>query len=419
MPPPRPAPVRWIGAALLLGLFLLNIAARPAWAGPPWAEPVPAVIDPDHAGLSHWFSALKGTSNGANVARAVHYGDSTIAADGFAKQIRARLAARFGNAGPGFVSAGMTPAWNQRTDVANSRGGSWEWRTILLGGGGGRYGLGGIVGILRSGAHAVVRAIDTTENPVVQRHVELWYQGGAGYGTYWVSADDKEIGRGSAAAATTEDRRFSLDLPDGFTKLAFGASGGTVPVYGVVLETGKPGITWESLGVIGVGSKSFTTFAKEALKPQMQQRNPDLVVVMLGGNEAGYPSLLSRGGVQYEPTYEGAIATILAGKGEASCLLIAPLDQGFLDETTGAETARPGMANLVAAQKRVATAHGCAYWDTVATMGGPGSALRWAHIRGIGTGDLVHLSPRGLDMLADLLADALLVEYDAWLGEPS
>ena len=348
------------------------------------------------------------------MARALHYGDSTIVADGFARTVRARLTARFGDAGPGFVSAGMTPSLNQRSDVTNTRGGGWEWRTILLGGGGGRYGLGGIVGILRPGAYAVVRAINQEQDAVVQRHAELWYQGGVGYGTYWVSADDKEIGRGSAAGTATDDRRFTLDVPGGFTKLAFGASGGTVPVYGVVLETGRPGATWESLGVIGVGSKSFTTFAKDSLKPQVEQRKADLIVIMLGGNEAGYPSLLSKGGTAYEPVYAGALATILAGKGEASCLVVAPLDQGFIDETDAAEKARPGMPNLVAVQARVATANGCAFWSTFDAMGGSGSALRWAHMRGFGTGDLVHVTPLGLHTLGGLFADAVLAAYDDW-----
>ena len=66
----------------------------------------------------------------------------------------------------------------------------------------------------------------------------------------------------SAVATATEDRRLVADVPDGFTTMSFGATGGPVPVYGIVLETGSPGATWESLGVIGVGSKSFTTFAK-------------------------------------------------------------------------------------------------------------------------------------------------------------
>ena len=393
--------------------LLLASSSLPARAAPPLGVPTP-IVDPGHTGLQHWFSALKSAADHTGVARAIHYGDSTIAADGFASTVRNRLAARFGSAGPGFVSAALTPTWNWRSDVKSSRSGGWEWRTILLGGAGGRYGLGGIVGIVASGGKGALEAVDGAGASLPMHHAELWYQAGAGYGSYQVTADGREIGRGAAAAAQTEDRRFKLDLSEGFTRLGFGALGGTVPLYGAVLETGGPGITWEALGVIGVGSKSFTTYAKDALRPQVEQRDPDLVVVMLGGNEAGYPALLGHGGEAYAPIYDGALSTILAGAGDASCLVLTPLDQGFVDEVDGTEKARPGMPNLVAVQARVAAAHHCAFWSTWEAMGGAGSALTWAHRRGYGTGDLVHVTPAGLDRLGNLLADALLGDDESW-----
>ena len=110
--------------------------------------------------LSRYFAALREAAAGKKVVRALHYGDSTIAADGIARTVRARLVARFGDAGPGFVSAGMTPQFNQRSDVDSLRRGDWATRSILHGGAEGRYGLGGIVGIARTGASAVIKAPD-------------------------------------------------------------------------------------------------------------------------------------------------------------------------------------------------------------------------------------------------------------------
>ncbi len=402
----------WGGARALVVAALVAAGGGAALAGTTLGKATP-VVDPGHAGLRHWFEALERTRDGRSVARSLHYGDSTIVADGIARTVRSRLVERFGDAGPGFVSAGLTPQWNQRSDITSARKGGWEWRTILLGGAGGRYGLGGIVGIVSSGS-ATIRAIRPTGEPVPQRHVELWYQGGAGYGSYWVNVDGREIGRGSAAATATDDRRFQLDVPEGFTTLTFGSAGGTVPFYGFVLETGRAGATWEALGITGVGSKSFSTFAREALRPQVEQRRADLLVVMLGGNEASYPSLLSKSGVAYEPLFDAGLRTILAGRGESSCLVLTPLDQGFLDEVDGTPKSRPGMPNLVAAQARVAAAHGCAFWSTWEAMGGKGSALVWGRTRGLGTGDYVHVTPAGLERIGTLLADALLQEYDAW-----
>ena len=367
------------------------------------------VEDPGHKGLVRWFEAL---SRGG-VARAIQYGDSTIAADGFTRTVRDRLTTRFGDAGPGFVTASFDGRWHKRSDIESSKSGEWSLKTILLGGAGGRYGLGGIVGIAPGGASVTARAVKA-ETAQAMKHLEVWYQAGAGYGTFWAKTDDKEVARQSAVAAATEDRRFVLDVPGGFTTVKFGAAGGPVPFYGVVLETGTPGATWEALGVVGVGSKSFTTFAKDKLADQVALRKPDLIVVMLGGNEAGYPILVGNGGAGYTPIFQGALDVIRAGAPQASCLVVSPLDQGFVDEADGVAKSRPGMTNLVARQREVALASGCAFWSTWAAMGGKGSAITWASARGIGTGDYVHVTAKGLELLGNALADSLLSSYDSW-----
>jgi hypothetical protein len=371
-----------------------------------------AVEDPNHVGLRHWFEALRAAPQG-RVARALHYGDSTIAADGIARTVRDRLVARFGDAGPGFVSAAFDGRWNRRSDVGSTKSGDWSTKTILLGGAGGRYGLGGIVGIGRDGASLSAWAVDAAAAIKPSKKLEVWYQAGAGYGTLAVKVDGKEVQRTPAVAPSTEDRRYTLEVPATFSKVSVSVPAGVVPLYGVVLETGKGGATWEALGVIGVGSKSFTTFAKESLASQVGMRNPDLIVVQLGGNEAGYPVLMGNKGAGYAPIFEGALATIRAGAPDASCLVVTPLDQGFVEEETGESKSRPGMPNLVARQRDVALAAGCAFWSAWGAMGGQGSALKWS-ASSLGTGDLVHVSGKGQALIGNLLSDALLQRYDAW-----
>lgn len=404
--------------AVVLAAGVASAATPPATTGASTAAKVaksrgvPTALE-DPGNLRRYYEALRGAAGGKRVARALHYGDSTLAADGISRTVRARLSARFGDAGPGFVSGTNDGRWNRRSDVEATRRGEWLYRTILLGGAGGRYGLGGIVAIAPSGATMAARAVDTAKVTRLQKRLEVWYQAGAGYGTVWAKADDREVLRASAVAAATEDRRFTLDVPAGFSTLTVGASGGTVPMYGVVLESGAPGATWESLGVIGVSSRSFTTFAGENLAAQMATRAPDLVVVMLGGNEAGYPVLTTKKGAGYVPLYSAALATIRGGAPGASCLVVTPLDQGYVDEVDGLSRSRPGMPNLVAGQRTAAKAAGCAFWSAYAAMGGAGSAVAWSQTS-YGSGDLVHLSPKGLAVIGDHLADAILGGYAAW-----
>ncbi|MCK6502751.1 GDSL-type esterase/lipase family protein [Myxococcota bacterium] len=410
---------------LLAAPLALALTGLPAAAASP-GVPTP-VEGADH--LDPWFQALRAAAAGQGVARALHYGDSTLAADGLARTVRDRLQARFGDAGPGFVPASFLPQWSVRSDVRARRGGDWAWRTILYGGGGGRYGLGGIVGILRPGASVRVEAVRADAADAVQvrpqRRLEVWYQAGVGYGDLVVQLDGVEARREPARAAATEDRRLSLDPPAAFSEVRIASSGGTVPVYGLVLESGAAGATWETLAVSGVGSRSFSTFAAEALAPQVAQRDPDLVVVMLGGNEAGYPVLSVGDGAGYAPIFQAGLDTILAGAPDAACLVITPLDQGERELLEGEEPgmgtgearSKRGMPNLVARQREVALARGCAFWSAWAAMGGQGASVAWTRHRGLTTGDLVHLTGRGLEVIGGLLSDALLQSYDAWAAK--
>ncbi|NOY28242.1 MAG: hypothetical protein GXP62_20455 [Oligoflexia bacterium] len=203
-----------------------------------------------------------------------------------------------------------------------------------------------------------------------------------------------------------------------------------MPLYGLVLETGAPGATWETLSVSGVGSRSFTIYAGEGLGPQIARREPDLIVVMLGGNEAGYPVLSVGDGSGYRPIFRAAVDLIRGGAPDAACLLISPLDQGEVVESTTEPTTQPttqqgepapvqrrskrGMPHLVAQQRAVAADAGCAFWSAYDAMGGEGAAIAWTRHRGMTTGDLVHLTGAGLAVIGNRLGDALFDAYDQW-----
>ncbi len=403
---------RFLLAALSLTLALVAAAHAGGKAGVPTA-----MVDPEHRGLQRWFQALRRAEQGQGVARALHYGDSTIAADGLARTVRARLQERFGDAGPGFVSAAVNDVRVLRADVSVKRSGSWKERSILMGGASGRYGLGGTVGIALPGASSVMtpgKGLSTS-----WKRVELWYQAGVGYGSLWAKAGEREIAREPAVAEATEDRRLKVEIPEGTSALRVGAEGGPVPLYGAVLETGAPGATWEAQGVIGAGSRSFSAFAEDHLATQMAQRQPDLVVLQIGGNEAGFPVLQYGDGTKYMPIYQAALDRLRRAAPDASCLVIAPPDQAELVEGE-APRAKPAMPRMVSAQRRVAEQSGCAFWSAFDAMGGSGSILRWAAMSPpLAWTDYVHLSPAGLAVVGGHLSDAMLGAYDTWRSSAS
>ena len=291
------------------------VRADPALPARPPAIPQ-ALVDEGNRGMSTFYAAL---SRGEGLVRAAHYGDSTIAADGISGTVRRRLQARFGDGGPGFISAGNDPRWSVRPDVSTSRTGTWDTVSILLGGGKGHYGYGGTASTASADSYTVVRA-PKGAGGAYQRmsRLEVYLQRSAAGGQWWLSADDESVGGGSALASGTVDEVHRFDLPRGYSKVAFGASTGPVTFYGVVMETNGPGVVWDALGVVGVGSKSFNYHHGPSFARQVAERAPELVVVMIGGNETGFPALKSGSGAGYEAVYREAVGTIRAGAPQAS-----------------------------------------------------------------------------------------------------
>jgi lysophospholipase L1-like esterase len=375
------------------------------------------LVDAGNKGMAPFYRALHRVANGAGIARATHWGDSTIAADGITSTVRQRLQARFGDGGPGYLNVGMDPRWNTRADVPVSREGTWDTKSILNGGASGKYGLGGVVATGSDGASVSFSAPARDKSSrVLQHHVEVWYQAAPGGGKWSASASGKGVGAGSAAADAPVDRFVSKDFPDGITRVTLKATEGSATFYGVVMETKGPGVTWDALGVVGVGSHSFGHTARGHISAQVARRKPDLIVVQLGGNELG-GSVLKGDGSGYGPYFSGAFDKLRAGAPNAGCLIVTPLDQGT--RKGASVTTKPLLNTLIKQQRALAAAKGCAFWDAQGAMGGEGSIGRWsAHKPRLAWSDLLHLSEAGHAIVGNLLADAIIAGYDQWAKGP-
>jgi hypothetical protein len=70
---------------------------------------------------------------------------------------------------------------------------------------------------------------------------------------------------------------------------------------------------------------------------------------------------------------------------------------------------------IVLAQRRVAAAAKCAFYDQLGAMGGPGSMLTWAsEPESRASSDHVHMRKNGYVQLGTSFATDLLRAYDEW-----
>jgi lysophospholipase L1-like esterase len=202
-------------------------------------------------------------------------------------------------------------------------------------------------------------------------------------------------------------------VPDGPHSLTVRALGAVARLYGVALERDTPGVVYDSLGVVGAMGDRLLNFETEHIKGQIAHRAPDLLVLGFGGNESGNKWLnLER----YERDMVRVVAHMRAGRPEMSCMLFAPLDQAQRD-ARGKIVTLATVPKIAEAQRRIALAHGCAYFDAFMAMGGEGSMARWQRTRPkLATSDLRHATPAGYELIGTMYYKALIKAFADYLG---
>jgi hypothetical protein len=386
---------------------------------PPSRPPATATpLDLVPGSMDSFFAALAGLDAGERdeLVRVMHWGDSTIAADGITGQVRRRLQARFGDGGPGFLAIEVDPRWGMRPGIVRSHEGEWSTQTITFAGAAeDRYGLAGTVSTAEEAASVLMGGLRIDGQRQLLHRFDVHYQSRPGAGSFELRPGVGSRTEHSTASEAVVDRYVTHTSASGTRTLRVATLGdGPVTLYGVALETKGPGITWECLGVAGSSIASLLgRQQRRHLAGQVSRRKPSLLVYQTGGNELTYPLLLEGQGEGYQKAYGRALRMLRAGSPEASCIVIGPLDQAM--RKRGRVVSKPGLDRMIVVQRRAAAAEGCSFWDSRHAMGGKGGFGRWLqHKPAYAWTDLMHLSLPGLDLVGDTFTDALLHAYERW-----
>ena len=394
-------------ALLAIACLLAGCADRIAAAQPPALDAVrtdapgrtPALQRP--AAVAPFFAALARTEREGAVARVTHLGDSSIGLDDFPNRLRAVYQRRHGDAGVGFVLLQPHTRSYANRGVWLRPGPEWELCFIIRRcARDGHYGLGGVTVSSRGGARTVVAP---REGRSISR-AELWYAAhprGGRIGLRFGPGRSVEL---PTRADALEDRWHTLTREAGEHPVQVTAEGGGLArAYGVVLENEGPGVVWDTLSMIGAFTHRLLEHDEAHFAAQLAHRAPDLVVLSYGGND------LRRvvGGIVDEDGLADETARLLErvrrAVPDAGCLLIGINDH----ELSGPVEVEPEHVRaVVRAQRRATERAGCAYYDVVEAMGGPGSFEGWRR-RGLASSDGKHLAPRGRAIIADRLVAAM------------
>jgi lysophospholipase L1-like esterase len=370
-------------------------------------EPLGATSGCRRWSMDGFYAALTSaeTGKGTRPARVSFYGDSVSATDALPGRLRARLQDVFGDGGPGFIHAVQPHKFNHSEAVDRRSTGSWRsWNIALVKVPDSLYGVGNATA---QGSGSISFSSKTPSKKI--SHVDLYYLAQPGGGTAELTVGESKTTIDTEAAAKAA-RFQSLTVPEGAYKVDVAAKG-KVRLFGVSLER-DAGIVVDNMALVSCTAKTMLENMADHWKNQLAHREADLIVIMLGTNEAQWLAGASAM-AEYEKTWEQLLAPVRAARPQASCLVMSPLDQAEAKDDK--IVSRRGVPKMVAAQRKAAQAAGCAYWDTFTWMGGSGAAITWNR-RGLLGSDFAHMSRKGTAKVADGLADALFNGYKAYKG---
>ncbi len=325
------------------------------------------------------------------------FGDSLTADDQITNGLRHRLQAIVGDGGPGFVFGAPPHPFCQHRALAQSATEQWTVHGISAPVAADRLlGLGGSTETEDGGT---LRFVPTS--PVTS--IDLHYLAQPNGGSLELVADHKAVTQLDTGAVAKKSMFLTVELPAGTKAIELRARG-RVRLFGASFEA-KTGAVVDNLGVVNATAKAMHAHnMEEHWHNQLAHRAPDLVVIMYGTNEAEWLSPKGPSMDEHEKLFGELLATARAAVPDAACLVISPLDQ--LDWHDEKMPPRASIPAMVEAQHRAATAHGCAFWDTYAWMGGKGSSAGW-YKRGLIVKDFQHPTSEGADQIADALFVAL------------
>jgi lysophospholipase L1-like esterase len=332
----------------------------------------------------------------------LHYGDSHTASDDWAAEMRQSLQAKFGAGGPGFTLAGHPFAGYRRFDSRGNNSRGWYTDGLVGRQGDGIYGLSG-VSLTAQSARQTVSLVTEAEQ------IELHYLQQPAGGQLAFAVDGANVGAIDTAGDLAPGIYRYVPSPGSHEYVVTTTSDAPVRLFGWVAQN-HSGITYETLGINGAKAGLMLDWNQSILAGEMAARDPALIVVAYGTNEA-----LSRGWTQadYRSAFTEVIHRLRAAAPVASILVVGPPD--CLLRYRGSRLPFPHLDDVIEIQRQVAHENGCAFWDWRTRMGGPGSVRQWVQA-GLSQGDYVHFTGAGYRLVGDMLFEELMEQYNRFLA---
>jgi lysophospholipase L1-like esterase len=379
----------------------LVVSMLPAAAGQNASVQAPSILQP--GALVPMFEDLyRLTSAGSSIPiHILQFGDSHTAADEWTGRLRSLLKDRFGDGGSGFSPVAQPFRGFRRFDVQGGGTSGWQPEGLRPGLGDGYLGLSGIASSTRLRDQSVF--IETECD-----RLEIQFLRQPAGGDVALYDYDQLIGRFSTEGELGPGFMDYDTAPGLHRFLLRTLTSRPVRLFGWVGDKRK-GITYEATGINGVEASSILHWNEATFATYLRRRNPGLVVLEYGTNEAANEALSRE---KYRSIFSEVLRRFRRAAPGSAILVLGPPDSW--SNRDGKWQPLPSIERVITAQKAASRDNGCVFWDTRQRMGGPGSMRDWVN-SGMAQRDYIHFTSSGYHRLAAMLFDDLMKLYGMYV----
>lgn len=357
----------------------------------------------DFAAVHHFFYALRNAQH--RKVKVVHIGDSHVQADILTGHLRNRFQDIFGNGGRGMVFPYAAANTHPGYDYYTYARGRWDYVRNINPNPHLDLGISGVTirtrdvnAGFRIAFNKFYREMNNTVLKVYCKPSEYAYD------VVLRINNQKEILYPTIKDPSSPYIQFNLPKEAKVIDISLVNNSGTkqfFECYGISLEQPEQqGVLYHSVGINGANFSSV--LRQQRMITELQEMNPDLIIIDLSGNE-----YYSRGlnPAEFEAKLSHVIDWVRQATATASILITCSQD---IYRYTTQNIADCGPAAEIA--KRIALSRNCAFYDYYRVSGGRYAMQKWYNYH-LAKSDKVHLTYEGYLTKGELMLNGILNGY--------
>ncbi len=376
----------------------------------------------DKRNFNQFFSNLESLRSKKELMRILHYGDSQIETDRMTGFIRNNLQKRFGGSGPGLIPP--VPLYSGKMSIRQESIGQWKrytgFRKIDTTIGHNRYGA------LISYCSYDPLEIDVKSLPALEfRPSTIAYSTARIYNTISVYLSKPDTGYLSIKAFEEDSlidklgfeesikyNKISWNFVQTPKKFSIEFEGKARPeIYGISLDNSW-GVAMDNIPLRGSAGLVFSKIDTMQLRQMYEDMNVGMIILQFGGNVVPYMKNFKH----YENIFKRELKVIKSMCPDIAILVVGPSDMSIREK--GQYITYPSLEKVRNAIRNASIDSGCAFWDMYEAMGGNNSMPSWVFAEPpLAISDFVHLNSKGAKIMAEMMYNALIYEYNLWVLE--